>query len=191
MLASATALFVEYLVIGSVGWLWLLPLLIATGEIFTVSAAVQQDRVLIVGGVVIATYVLGVTTESLSWGLERLVLGRTSAPRGWVKRRLAPPSEAEWHAAQHWIWRSDQAYREFVYSRLRVMISRGIATNAAFAAALSVLASPLRRYLNSHDQLLFFVVVDLLLAGLATLSWLLGTIEYRARVRVAGAIPSP
>jgi hypothetical protein len=191
MLASATALFVEYLVIGSAAWLWLAPVLIAFGPAWGAGGILQSDRALAIGSVVVATYVLGVTTESLSWGLERLVFGRTSSPRPWVRKRLLPPSDADWHAAQHWIWKSDQAYKEFIYSRLRVMISRGIATNAGLAAILSLVASPLRRYLDAHDQLFILVVVDLVMAMLATLSWFLGTLEYRARVKVAGAIPQP
>lgn len=124
---TTTALLTEFLVVGSLAWLWLVPLISwfyskPIAELFSLLAeAPPSHGVLIVFG----TYVLGAFTESLSFALEKVVVGRTSDPRAWYSKHIAKMSQSDWHAAQDRMWSSEFAFREFNQTNLRAGMSRG------------------------------------------------------------------
>src|SRR5947208_701202 len=136
---STTALFTEYPVIGFSAWLWLIAIIPSLGrvDLVTVFKWFAEGKTLGLGLVVILTYTIGVLTESLSFALEKALVGRTSQPRRWYKRFFDELDENEWLQAQRQIWSSDGAFHEFIYNRVRITISRGIATNCI----LSVMAT--------------------------------------------------
>jgi len=182
-----TALLTEFLVVGSMAWLWLLPILAATyrfsiSDVMHYLATAPTPHQLLL---VFATYVMGVFTESLSFAIEKIFVGPTSSPRRWYSSKIAKMSSRDWHAAQDRMWSSETAFKEFKQTHLRSNISRGVFFNACVAAlALSTLA------LSRHWEKDFgcILVIAICLAIISPISWWFAQIEHTARVRVAGEI---
>jgi len=186
---TTTALFSEYLAVGAAAWIWLLPLVLASDQL-SLSEVLPQDAgsdFTRVGILVFSTYIAGVLIESLSFILEKIVVGRTSKPRRWVDRHLGSLSHDDWLRAQSFIWASEGAFKEFVYSRLRVTISRGVATNGF----LALLGLPLLRVFGPVDFLPVLIGAGVFMSFLGAVSWYSATAEYRARVRIAGQLEPP
>ena len=184
---TTTAMFIEYLVIGCAAWLWLLPLApplfgSSTSELTTVFL---QATTPLLALALIVTYTLGVLTESVSFALEKLLVGRTSNPRSWYSAAFGSLDEHDWFSAQREIWSSEGAFREFIYNRVRITISRGIASNCIG----SLLVTPLTLLSPLHmERAGTLVIVSVILFLLSALSWWWATSEYRSRVRVAGRL---
>lgn len=186
---TTTALFSEYLAVGAAAWIWLLPLVLATKEL-TLADLIPTDGAsdfTRVGILVFTTYIAGVLTESLSFILEKIVVGRTSKPRSWVDKRMGSLSHDDWLRAQSFIWASEGAFKEFVYSRLRVTISRGVATNGLLALG----GLPLIRAFGPVEFLPLLLGAAAFMSFLGAVSWYSATAEYRARVKIAGQLEPP
>lgn len=182
---TTTALFSEYLAIGATSWLWLLPLIaqITNRNVDQLLVVTNGSGIVGAGLLIVATYIAGVLTESLSFGLEKVAVGPTSAPRKWVNKGLEDLSHDDWLHAQQYIWSSDGAFREFIYSRLRVTISRGVVMNGLIGLVV-VLAV----WSTSKAPVELLLMAPSAMSGLGIISWFLATREYRARVRVAGQL---
>lgn len=186
---TTTALFSEYLAVGAAAWIWLLPLVLRTGQVTLPDLMIGDEGsdFTRLGILVFSTYIAGVLIESLSFVVEKVVVGRTSSPRPWVDRHLGRLSHEDWLQAQRFIWASEGAFKEFVYSRLRVTISRGVATNGL----MGLITLPVLRISGPLDHFLLLIAAAGLMAGLGMLSWYSATGEYRARVRIAGQLRVP
>lgn len=184
---NSTALFTEFLVIGTAAWLWMLPLVQLTTRRGVVELAQMLNgaSVVLLGALVLITYALGVITESLSFALEKAAVGRTSNPRQWYLKHVARLTSEDWHAAQERIWVSEFAYNEFSYSRLRVSISRGIFANAVIGFVLAFLSYLARM---KEEEFLYIALASAAFAVLALISWWVATVEYNSRVQVASEL---
>lgn len=185
---TTTAVVVEYLAIGAIAWLWFLPaLMLLYPALFDQqSALAASQNVVWVVVLAVTTFLLGVVTEALSWGLEKIAVGRTSGPREWyLKVFKQNPTGPEWLAAQLWIWTSDRAEREFMASRQRIIVSRGIAVNALLAFATSWLWNDVTRQVVAPGGLR---ILSVALTIIGMLAWWAATYEYHARVQVAGRL---
>lgn len=184
---ATTALFTEFFVIGSAGWLWLIPLItIFTGnEFIALHSWLIKASVVELGLLGLATYILGVFTESLSFGVEKLAIGATSNPRQWYKNKIPTITNFDWEAAQKIIWKSETAFKEFQYNRLRSNISRGIAVNSALAF---LIVGGAMLFGTFYKYYIVFLSISFPLSIISPLSWWSAQVEYTARVRVAGTI---
>lgn len=183
---NTTALFTEFLVIGTAAWLWITPLIQLMGGVNFIDLVAWFDErsTLLLGIVALATYALGVLTESLSFALEKIAVGPTSDPRRWYKEHIADLSSEDWHAAQERIWKSEPAYSEFIYSRLRVTISRGIFTNSIIGSLMLAISF----IFTVYPSFSYMLVSSLVISIFSLMSWWFATLDYTARVRVAGVI---
>jgi hypothetical protein len=182
---TTTALFTEYFVVGATAWLWLIPIImlnrgISFPDMLTWVASMNSVFVVTLG---LVTYLLGVFTESLSFAVEKMLVGATSAPRIWYRMVFHGLSDDDWFAAQERIWSSETAFREFIYTRLRITISRGVMINAGLG---SVAAFMCNRFSPQHDPLITIGYISLALMVVSSISWWFAQIEYIAHVRVAG-----
>jgi len=186
-MANTSVLFTELLVIGSTAWLWLMPviLVVSRSDLSSVLQWLSSANGIYVGLLALATYILGVFTESLSFALEKAAVGPTSSPFAWYRNRIATVSDSDWHAAQERIWSSDTASRDFAYTRLRITVSRGAAFNALVAVVVLGVIACIRAWVSPFSLVLVASIACLVLSPV---SWYFAQIEYIAKVRIAGAL---
>lgn len=184
---TTTALFTEFLVIGMSAWLWLLGLVLYVGSITVDELAewLKNASAVHLGILALVTYGLGVLSETISFVMEKFVVGPTFRPHAWYRRLVGEVLTEHWLAAQEQIWKSEMAFREFTCSRLRVTISWGMVVNRSLAGIMLPCLFG-RKIFSSPNAYLFVVAVCLLVAGV--ICWWVATIEYMARVCVAGQI---
>ncbi|MCK5603268.1 hypothetical protein KAR91_15400 [Candidatus Pacearchaeota archaeon] len=184
---TTTALLTEFLVVGSLAWLWIIPLIgwfyskTLVELLVLLGQAPPAHSVLIIFG----TYVIGAFTESLSFAAEKIIVGSTSSPRSWYSKHVAQMSKSDWHAAQDRMWSSETAFKEFKQTHLRAGISRGGFINALFTM-LSLLFVYLSGSWEKDLWPVFLIALFLLLVS--PISWWFAHVEHTARVRIAGEI---
>ncbi|WP_285578125.1 hypothetical protein [Geothrix limicola] len=184
---TSTALLTELLVVGSLAWLWILPIIcgsysLRVTQIFDfLGKAPLSHHLLIVFG----TYVIGAFVESLSFSLEKLVVGKTSGPRKWYARHIATMAPGDWRAAQDRIWSSETAFREFSQTNLRTSISRAAFLNANIAIIVLIILVISSKW---DSTLKPFLWISIFISLCSPIAWWFSQIEHTARVRIAGAI---
>jgi len=187
MIPTTTALLAEYLVVGALAWLWILPIIMSIYrfsalQILDYLGAAPAPHLLIV---IFATYVIGVFTESLSFAIEKWAVGATSSPRRWYTDRIAKMEPSDWHAAQDRMWSSETAFKEFKQTSLRSTVSRGAFCNSILIMLVLVGCWLLGRWQPGFGLIL---CIGGALGVISPMSWWFAQAEHTARVRVAGAI---
>lgn len=186
MIPTAT-LLTEFIVVGSISWLWILPLIMtfyhlsAKAVIDYLGTAPTPHLIILI----FATYVIGVFTESLSFAVEKLAVGATSNPRKWYTNRIARMTSHDWHAAQERMWTSETAFKEFRQTHLRSNISRGAFCNAFLAMVILICLSLAKQWKPEYYPIL---IVSCFISVVSPFSWWFAQTEHTARVRVAGEI---
>lgn len=181
----------ESIILGFTAWVWLLPFAcVYSGQspdkMFqaVLNLSISSGAVTLVF-LTLITSVLGVVGEKISFIVEKLLVGPTSAPRHWYIRRVGQVDTEHWYAAQERIWSSAQAHSEFVAARLGVHLGRTLFVNCLIALFVFMVARCSSSWLD-HFTLLFFIAVAGLLFSSA--AWWISTGLYLGIVRVAGDI---
>ena len=181
----------ESIILGFTAWIWLLPfssLYSGKGVDEIINGVFQlsiTSGAILLAFLTLATSILGVIGEKISFIFEKVVVGPTSSPRHWYTKRVQKLTTDDWYAAQERIWSSPQAYKEFVGARLGVHLSRTLFINSAIALAIFACARVACVWYR-HFNLIFGVAVIALIFSL--ISWWISTGFYLGIVRVAGDI---
>lgn len=181
----------DSIILGFTAWVWLLPFVCVYsgqspdklfGAVLTLNIS---SGALILAFLTLATSVLGVVGEKISFIFEKLLIGPTSQPRHWYTRRVGHVDTAHWYAAQERVWSSAQAHSEFVSARLGVHLGRTLFVNCLLALLVFVIARYSSSWLDHFNLLLSIAVIGLLFSAAA---WWISTGLYLGIVRVAGDI---